>query len=176
MLLLDLGLGRGLRLLVQALASLAGELLGAAHTAVVIERMETAGRCRSRALVYSHARGRAPRRRPRALWSISARESAVLMLLRLEKKCHDGPRGSLAPSYNVRGTCWESAVAMSDRFARGAESREDARFSIDQTSVGAGRDRAAPSNAVRGPVQRQFRNGRRRDDNDGVDTLEGGDN
>jgi hypothetical protein len=100
-------------LLVQALASLAGKLLGAAHTAVIVERMETAGRCRSRALLYSHTRRRAPCGRPRALLSISAREPSILMLFRLEKKCHDVLEGC-SPSYNVARACWESPVGMSD--------------------------------------------------------------
>jgi hypothetical protein len=48
---------------------------------------------------------------------------------------------------------------MSDRFAREAESRKGARFSIDGGSVGAGRDGAAPVTLISGLVQSHRRNG-----------------
>jgi hypothetical protein len=57
-----LRLGRSLRLVLETLPSLAGELFRAAHAAVVIERMETAGGRGSRALLFPHTRRRAPRR------------------------------------------------------------------------------------------------------------------
>lgn len=65
LLLLLLHRRRSLWLLVQTLASLAGVgLVWAAHTAVVVERMETASRGGSRALLFLHARADG---RPRAL-------------------------------------------------------------------------------------------------------------
>jgi hypothetical protein len=96
LLLLHLG-GCLLWLLIQALASLTGVgLVWATHAAVIINRIEAAGGCGSRALLFPHTRGRAPHRRPRALRPISAREPPILVLLGLEKKRHCEFLGQLA--------------------------------------------------------------------------------
>lgn len=107
-----LRLGRNLRLSVQALPSLAGVgLIWTAHTAVVVDRMETAGGCGSRALLIPHTACRTPR--ARSLRSISARESPVLMFLRLEKECHSGSVGRLAQLQRRGKVYRHSLLAMS---------------------------------------------------------------
>lgn len=83
-----LSLGGCLLLLIQTLPPLASELFWAAGAAVIIEGVEAAGRCRSRAPLFPHARSVAPHRWPRALRCLATRDPSIVVFFRLEEKSH----------------------------------------------------------------------------------------